>query len=260
MKPYMTRIPLLILPLALLSLGACSKSIDVKTKLQKDEAVQADDPVVIGQERIGKVREIVYEDGEPVAILRLDDNPLTRESLRVGIVRIPAEGEVQLTADKVKADAEPLQPGSYIPSQGNLTTLLTQFSSMATIIAIAVGIVVVLMAIFFVKRLFNIGAAVVTLVLAGFTAWFVTPFAAPFVTKAYEAMPAQEQAAEPQPASAAPANGSASAALNTVHTEVKKLTVTRPDPDVTAFVGLLIISFLFWSAITGKVFSYFKRL
>jgi len=267
MKSYHQPI-LITLAIATLAFSGCSRSMEYRTELGKDEQIQSGDPVTIDGQEAGKVKGITYTaEGTPIASLSIKGGDLAEQTLRVGLVRVPADGQVKLSSKGVQPNSEPLRPGSTIPSQNALTTVLTQFASGSTAIAIAVGIAVLLILLFFVKRLFNIGAAVITLILAGMAAWFITPYVAPFVAKAYETAPTPVETIQSAP-QAEPAQHDASEAneksldgmLSRVHSEVKKVTVKRPDPEVAAFIGIFVIAFLIWSVLVGKVFRHFKRL
>jgi hypothetical protein len=94
-------------------LVSCSRPLRLQVVLEKNEELTKGMPVFVDSTKAGTVVAIGEEGGEKVADLAITLKE-ARERLRVGALRVPEPGRIQINTDAVKEGAAPPSPrGSH---------------------------------------------------------------------------------------------------------------------------------------------------
>ena len=151
--------------------------------LEKNEELTKGMPVFVDSTKAGTVTAIGEEGGERVADLAITSKE-ARERLRVGALRVPEPGRIQINTDAVKDGAVPLPHGARIPTTSKVGYLVAKYSQTSTLatVGIAVVILVILWLVF--RSLVGTIGLVLCVLLSGVVTQAIHPYVVPWVETA----------------------------------------------------------------------------
>lgn len=241
---------LFALCLGLLALVGCGRGMAVKTVLNADEGVQRSDVVYVDGAAAGEVRAVRLESGLRLAELAITQ-PAARSKMKVGVVRIPKSGRVELVTSGVQPEATRLAAGALIPTQGGLSFAARQYALNQTTLIAAAAFLIALLLGLGLKKIFKSALVLVVAVpLSGLAAWVVAPNFTPLVEKFY-ARTVVENAAD----SSASASGTPVPAMLRHEKALEEKLIDalehRPDPRAVAFCGVFLVALAGFALATG---------
>ena len=236
--------------LVILALAGCGRNFTLKTVLNADETVQRDDAVYVDGTMAGKVRAIRLEGGLRLAELAITE-PSARSRMKVGVVRNPQSGRVELLTSGVVTNAAPLAPGALIPTQSKLGFAFTKYAlNQTTLIAVAAFLVALLLGLGFKKIFKSVLVLAVALPLSGLAAWVITPNVTPVVEEFYAKASVKNSADSSGSLSSDPVPSVLTKA-KVIEGKLIQVLVQRPDPRVVAFSGVFLIALCVFACVTG---------
>jgi hypothetical protein len=233
----------------------------LKAELEHDEPVKVNDPVFVDGTRAGHVRAVQVEAGERIAALAITDPATAKQKLRAGAFRLKDQGRIAIFTEGMAAGAEPLKPGTVIPTKSKPEYLIRKYAAKQTLAAVAIGGAALVLLCLIVKTVSNLGLMLAALLLAALTGWVLHPHATPWVQKAYASLPDVESAvasagAEHGKETVVPAPGEKGAGL-----ELKLIEVLNrhPDPRVISFAALSVAGFVLYALLLGTATRFLLK-
>jgi hypothetical protein len=141
------------------------------------------------------------------------------------------------------AHAAPLKNGAVVPLVSKPGLAIRQFTSGRVLPGLVVGLGVVLVALLLFRRLVRGWMVLLALVLSGFTAWILLPWASGTVTKVYTLLPA--------PA----ANAPGAAQKSGIAKVLSRLIENLPDPQAVAYAAVFVLAFIIVSIALRSAFN-----
>jgi hypothetical protein len=252
MKPNTIRnlAPAFTFVISLLFAG-CSHEFELKTKLLPDEHITEKEPVLVDGAVVGYVRTVRVESGDRIAVIALTDKALAQRQIKIGTVRVVEEGRIHLRTDLVRAESPNLQPGAFIPIQGQAEFTVKKYATNQTLAFVGIVLVAVLVLCLVFKKALNLGLVMLCLAMAGLTGWILHPHLVPRIEKFYASSPAIQNGAD--------ASEQNSVSGSDTSTPIKKWETTfirvlehRPNPRVAAFAAILVLSFIPYAILLGS--------
>jgi hypothetical protein len=246
---------LLTLAVAIIALAAttgCNRDLVLKAPLEPDEKVAKGDTVLVDGLPAGRLKDVVTEGGQRLAVLAIEDEAGARQKMRAGVVRVVQDGKVNLRTDGVANDSTPLPPGSVIPAKSKAAFVVGKIANkqIGLVALLALAGIALLVILFRSAK----GAAVIllALTLAVTTGWVLHPYAVPWVEKLYQSAPSA--ASGNAQTGQTPDGESAKRGIASVERRAVDILSHRPDARLVAFVAisgaaLLICGFVIRSAV-----------
>lgn len=247
--------------IAALMLGTftgCNRSPTFQTKLDKDEQMQQNAPVLVDNVQAGYVKALKLERGERVAVLVITNAEIVKADLKTGIVRVIEDGRINLQTDAVKADSTPLPVGAFIPAESKFAHAVGKVGSKKLLLVLSAAALCVLFILILLKAARVTGIIVLALLLAGITGQVLYPYLIPWVERLYQAAPAAT-------ASAAPVLNNATNQPATMHSmsgvisSVTKFLNHPPDARLVAFAAVFFVGFCAYALLLNGVIRVLKR-
>ena len=251
---------------ALLLLASCDKPLRLQVVLENNEQVSKGTVVYVDNDKAGEVQTVEQEGGERVANLLISSKE-AREKMRIGALRIPAEGRILIKTDTVKEGAKQLPRGARVPTASKIEYLVTKYSSKSTMVAVLIGIaaLVVLWLVF--RSLVGTVGMILCVVLASTLTQVVHPYVVPWVERAMAQMgpppvaaPAQAgQVAKPPSASEATTSSSTATVVKKAENTITEVMNARPSPLVVTWSVVFLVLFITLNMILGRACRSWRK-
>jgi hypothetical protein len=238
------------LPLGLLLLSSgCERSHPLQVVIEGQEAVGQ--PVFVDELPAGSVVEVTTEGGSRVANLRIED-ATARERLRVGALRVPAEGRVLIRTEAVAEGAALLPRGARVPTTSAAGYWVRKYSGEKTVLTAGVAVAgLVVLWLVFRSLLGTVG-----LILSGaLAAVFTQAVHGRLVPTIASLLQSGESTAPTTAAPTAPASGGLGAAEGMIQEWVS----SRPSPEVVTWCAVFLVAFLAVNLLLGKATRAWRR-
>jgi len=250
-------------------LVSCSRPLRLQVVLEKGEALTNGTPVFVDSTEAGTVTAIGEEGGERVANLAITGKD-ARERLRVGAVRVPEAGRIQINTDAVKDGAVALPHGARIPTTSKVGYWVTKYSQTSTLLAVGIAVVVLVILWLVFRSLVGTIGLVLCVLLSGIVTQAVHPYVVPWVEKALNrigpppASPASVQAQEPaKPVAAETTTTSPLPPAAKVYKQAEATVIevmnARPSPVVLTWCGVFVLLFIGFNLVLGRVSRVWRK-
>lgn len=231
------KLALLVLLPALLLTG-CNRALVLKTPLEPDEKVAKGDVVYVDGNPAGHVKQIVVEGQQRIALFAINDEPVTKEKMRAGVVRVLEDGKVSLRTGETDARSPILVNGETIPVMSKSGFAVRHLASSKLLTALLAALAVVALVLICFRRLARGWLLLLTLLLSGWIAWIALPWASDAVAKVYTRLP--------QSASATSVRSSEDAGAESV---ISRLMEKRPSPETVGYAAVFVATFVALSVV-----------
>jgi len=208
----------------------CERALVLKTPLEPDEKISKDDAVLVDGKAAGRVKAVVTESGQRIAVLAITDESLAKAKMRAGVLRVREAGSISLRTDTVDTQSAPLASGAVIPVTSKTGFALRQFASSRILTSVLIGLAVLAVALLLFRRLARGWLLLLTLALSAGIAWAALPWTSEAVAKLY--------ALRPPALSRAPTQ--ASGAGQTLSNLIRN----PPDPRTVGYAAAFVIAFV----------------
>jgi len=251
-------------------LVSCSRPLRLQVVLEKNEEMKKGTPVFVDSTQAGTVVAVGEEGGERVADLAITVKE-TRERLRVGAVRVPESGRIQINTDAVKEGATVLPHGARIPTTSKIGYWVAKYSQTSTLAVVGITVVILVIVWLVFRSLVATIGLVLCVLLAGVVTQVISPYAVPWVEKAMNrigpppasapASPVQEPTKPPAPTEAATQSPLPSAAkvYKQAESTVIEVMNARPSPVVLTWCIVFVVCFIGFNLILGRVTRIWRK-
>lgn len=239
-----------------LLLAGCSTKSTFQVVLEEKEQVTAGLPVFLDDLQIGSVASIGTEGGDRVANLSIDMRA-AKDQMRVGVVRVPTAGRIQLKGDGVEAGAPALAKGARIPTRSGVLDTLISYSNRSTLAAVGLAIVGFLAVFFVFRSLVGAVGLIICTAIAGVFTQAVYLHMAPWVLKLYARFPEPEASVGGGPQGDAVPGGTGM--VGQAMDSVREVMLSRPDPRMVAWCLVFLAAFILFNIVLGRVARVWRR-
>jgi hypothetical protein len=227
---------LVLLPVLLLT--GCNRALVLKTPLEPDEKVAKGYVVYVDGSPAGHVKQIVVEGQQRIALFVINDEPVTKEKMRAGVVRVLEDGKISLRTGGMDVRSPMLVSGETIPVMSKTGFAVRHLESSKILTALLAGLAVVALVVVCFRRLARGWLLFLTLLLSGWIAWIALPWASDAVTKVYTGLP--------QATSATSVGSSQDAGNESV---ISRLMEKRPNPETVGYAAVFVATFVALSVV-----------
>ena len=251
-------------------LVSCSRPLRLQVVLEKNEELTKGMPVFVDATQAGTVVAIGEEGGERVADLAITLKE-ARERLRVGALRVPEQGRIQINTDAVKDGAAALPRGARIPTTSKVGYWVAKYSQTSTLAAVGIAVVILVILWLVFRSLVGTIGLVLCVILAGALTQVINPYAVPWVEKAMNrigpppesapASPLQEPtkpAAPTEVAKQSPLPSPAKAYKQAESTVIEVMNA-RPSPVVLTWCIVFVACFIGFNLVLGRVSRVWRK-
>ncbi len=251
-------------------LVSCSRPLKLQVVLEKNEELTNGMPVFVDSTQAGTVVAVGEEGGERVADLAITLKE-ARDRLRVGALRVPEPGRIQINTDAVKEGAALLPHGARIPTTSKVGYLVAKYSQTSTlaVVGIAVVMLVILWLVF--RSLVGTIGLILCVMLSGVATQVIHPYVVPWVEKALNHigppptsaanLQSQEQT-KPAVPTAVSAQGTlppAAKVYKQAETTVTEVMNARPSPIVLTWCIVFVVCFIGFNLVLGRVSRVWRK-
>lgn len=255
---------------ALLLLVGCDRPLRLQVVLEKNEEIAKGTPVQVDSTKAGTVVAVGEEAGERVADIAITVKE-ARERLRVGAVRVPEPGRIQINTDTVKEGATALPRGARIPTTSKVGYWVSKYSQASTLMA--VGMVVVILVILWLvfRSLVGTIGLVLCVMLAGVLTQVIHPYVEPWVEKAVNRIgppptpaPTQpvEESTKPTTTTESPTKSPippAAQVYKQAEATIIEVMSARPSPVVLTWCIVFVACFIGFNLVLGRVSRIWRK-
>ena len=251
-------------------LVSCGRPLRLQVVLEKNEELTKGMPVFVDATQAGTVVAIGEQGGERVADLAITLKE-ARERLRVGALRVPEPGRIQINTDAVKEGAAVLPHGARIPSTSKVGYWVAKYSQTSTLAVVGITVVILVIVVLVFRSLVATIGLVLCVLLAGAVTQAINPYAVPWVEKARNRIgppPASAPAApvEEPPKPAAPTEvakqsplPSPAKAYKQAESTVIEVMNARPSPVVLTWCIVFVACFIGFNLVLGRVSRVWRK-
>lgn len=245
----MNSLRLLFLLCVTVILSSCNSSLKYQVVLNEGESFKAGDPVYVDSVKAGAVDSVTQEGGDRVANITITATEV-KDRLRIGAVRVPEPGRIQINTESVSSNDRPLSHGARIPTKSKLLYTIEQYSRGSGLITVVVCVVVLVVVYLVFKGLMGSFIIIIAMSLAAITAQLFHHHALPWVKKAYEMIGPVPQVAATTSGDAKTTTGKLVGGMNaTIQDVISQL----PSPNIVAFAVVGFLSLLVYLIILRKL-------
>jgi len=251
-------------------LASCSRPLRLQVVLEKNEEMTKGTPVFVDSTQAGTVVSVGEEGGERVANLAITLKE-ARERLRVGALRVPEQGRIQINTDAVKEGAAILPHGARIPTTSKVGYWVAKYSQTSTLAVVGITVVILVIVWLVFRSLVATIGLVLCVLLAGVVTQVINPYAVPWVEKAMNrigpppasapASPVQEPtkpAAPPELATQSPLPSAAKVYKQAEATVIEVMNA-RPSPVVLTWCIVFVVCFIGFNLVLGRVSRVWRK-
>lgn len=245
-------------------LAACDRPLHLQVVLDTSESIAVGAPVYVDSVRAGEVDRVGVEGGERVADLSIRD-AAARSSLRVGTVRTPEAGRIQLHTEAVHADAGPLPNGARVPTNSRLGYLVHRYSRGLNLTAAGGTVAAVLLLAAAFRSIVSSVGLILSIALASVATQFIHPYVVPAVESAMQKIaPSGTNSTTAGPgedANSPIVDGEKAGAIDSVgggalrsaEGAIIEVMNTRPSPQVVTWCLVFTTCFVAFNLLLGRV-------
>ena len=251
-------------------LVSCSRPLRLQVVLEKGEVLAKGMPVFVDSTQAGTVVAVGEEGGERVADLAITLKE-ARERLRVGALRVPEPGRIQINTDAVKDGATPLPHGARIPTTSKVGYWVAKYSQTSTLAAVGIAAVLLVILWLVFRSLVGTIGLVLCVLISGVVTQAIHPYVVPWVEKAMNrigpppasatAPQAQEQAkpAAPNEVSTLSPLPPAAKVYKQAEATVIEVMNARPSPLVLTWCIVFVACFIGFNLVLGRVSRVWRK-
>ena len=211
----------------------CERALVLKTPLEPDEKISKDDAVLVDGNAAGRVKAVVTENGQRIAVFAITDESLVKAKMRTGVLRVREAGSISLRTDAVDTQSAPLTSGAVIPVTSKTGFAVRQFTSSRVLTAVLIGLAVLAVALLLFRRLARGWLLLLTLVMSAGIAWAALPWTSEAVSKLYALRPQSDPAL-----SATTTQGTGAGQT------LSRLIRNPPDPRTVGYAVAFVVAFV----------------
>jgi hypothetical protein len=259
-----------VLCTALALLASCSRPLRLQVVLEKSEDITKGMPVNVDSAKAGTVVAVGEEGGERVANLAITLKE-ARDRLRVGALRVPESGRIQINTDAVKDGAALLPHGARIPTTSKVGYFVAKYSRTSTLAAVGIAVVVLVIVWLVFRSLVGTIGLILCVVFAGVLTQVIQPYAVPWVEKvlnhigpppapsAAPSTPEPPKPSAPVPSAAKGPLPSAAQVYKQAESTVIEVMNSRPSPVVVTWCAVFVLSFIGFNLVLGRVSRVWRK-
>ena len=207
-------------------------------------------PVFVNSLQVGSVEWVGEEGKDRIADLTINMGALG-DWVRDGIVRVPANGRIQLKTDAVREGARPLSRGARIPIRSGLLDVIISYSNRSSLMAGVIALAGVVLLYFVFRSLVGAVGLIICAAIAAVFTQSVYLHIAPWVLSIYERFPAAEIRDPTSTGGQVASEGGG--VVGQVMATVTELMQSRPDPRVIAWCLVFLGMFIVLNVVLGRV-------
>jgi len=230
----------------------------LKTPLEPGEKVAKGDAVLVDGVAAGRVKSVVADGGQRVAVLAVTDEAGARQKMRAGVVRVIQNGQIDLRTDGVATDSAPLPSGSLIPAKSKAAFVVGKIANKQIGLVILLAVVGVVLLVILFRSAKGAVVVLLALLLAVATGWVLHPYAVPWVEQVYHSVPAADESGTSQ-ADQTPDQNSTGRGVAGLERRAVEVLNHRPDARLVAFTAVSVAGFLIYALVMKSVLCVFKR-
>lgn len=230
-------------------LAGCSGSLKFQVVLNEGESVKVGDLVYVDSVKAGQVISLGNEAGDKVANLTITAKEV-KDRLRVGAVRIPELGRIQINTDAVTSNDRMLSQGARIPTKSKLVYMIERYSRGSGLVTVIVCIVVLVVVYMVFKGLMGALTTIIAIAMSALTAQVFHQKVLPWVVQAYAKLGPPP---EVMPQTASDANTVAGKVVGGMNATIQDVISQFPQPNIVAFAVVGFVSLIIYLIILGRL-------
>ena len=211
----------------------CDRALVLKTPLEPDEKISKDDAVMVDGSVVGRVKSVVTENGQRIAVFTITDESVARLRMRAGVLRVRESRNISLWTDAVDAQSAPLASGAIVPVTTKTGFAMRQITSSRILTPVLIGLAVLAVALFVFRRLARGWLLLLTLVLSAGIAWAALPWTSDAVAKLYALRPHTDPAVSADPTQ-----------VDRAGDTVSRLIRNPPEPRTVGYAAVFVFAFV----------------
>ncbi len=236
-------------------LSGCSGSLKYQVVLNEGESVKVGDAVYVDSVKAGQVVSLGKEAGDRVANLTITAKEV-KDRLRVGAVRVPEPGRIQINTDSVTGNDRMLSQGARIPTKSKLVYMLERYSRGSGLVTVIVCIVVLVVVYMVFKGLMGALTTIIAIAMAALTAQVFHQKVLPWVKLAYEKLGPPPEVISQTASDAKTAAGKMVGGMNAT---IQDVISQFPPPGIVAFALVGFVSLIIYLVILGGLTRRLRR-
>jgi len=245
----MNRLRFLLLLCVAACLAGCSGSLKFQVVLNEGESIKPSDPVYVDSVKAGQVESVGIEAGDKVANISITAKEV-KDRLRVGAVRVPEPGRIQINTDAVTGNDRMLSHGSRIPTKSKLVYLMEQYSHGSGLVTVLVCIVALVVVYMVFKGLMGALTTIIAIAMAALTAQVFHQKVLPWVVQVYAKLGPPPQVL---PQAASDAKTAAGKVVGGMNATIQDVISQFPPPAIVAFAVVGFVSLIIYLIILGRL-------
>ncbi len=229
-------------------LSGCSGPMKFQVVLNEGESYKPGDPVYVDSIKAGTVDSVGVEGGDRVANISISAREVN-DRLRVGVVRVPEAGRIQINTESVTSNDRKLTHGARIPTKSKLLYTMEQYSRGSGLATVGVCLVALIVVYLVFKGLMGSLITIIAIAMSTLTASLVHQHALPFVKQAYEKIGPPPQVVA---LSGADAKTTAGKLVGGMNATIQDVLSQLPAPNIVAFAVVGYVSLIVYLIILRK--------
>lgn len=236
----------------------CDRALVLKTPLEPGEKVAKGDAVLVDGVAAGRVKSVVADGGQRVAVLAVTDEAGARQKMRAGVVRVIQNGQIDLRTDGVATDSAQLPSGSLIPTKSKAAFVVGKIANKQIGLVILLAVVGIALLVILFRSAKGAVVVLVALLLAVATGWVLHPYAVPWVELAYRSASVADKSQVAQADQTQDQNSTGQGVAGLERRAVEILN-HRPDARLVAFATISVAGFIIYTLVLKCALSGFRR-
>lgn len=235
----------------------CDRALVLKTPLEPGEKVAKGDAVLVDGVAAGRVKSVVADGGQRVAVLAVTDEVGARQKMRAGVVRVIQNGQIDLRTDGVATDSAPLPSGSLIPAKSKAAFVVGKIANKQIGLVILLAVVGIALLVILLRSAKGAVVVLLALLLAVATGWVLHPHAVPWVEQVYHSIPVADESGTSKVDQTPDQNSTGQGVAGLERRAVEVLN-HRPDARLVAFTAISVLGFLVYALFAGSAMRALK--
>ena len=236
-------------------LAGCSGSLKFQVVLNEGESVKPGDAVYVDSVKAGQVDSVRAEAGDKVANISITAKEV-KDRLRVGAVRVPESGRIQINTDAVTGNDRMLSHGARIPTKSKLVYMLERYSRGSGLVTVIVCIVVLVVVYMVFKGLMGALTTIIAIAMAALTAQVFHQKVLPWVKLGYEKLGPPPEVI---PQATSDAKTVAGKMVGGMNATIQDVISQFPPPAIVAFAVVGFVSLIIYLIILGRLTRRLRR-
>jgi hypothetical protein len=236
-------------------LAGCTSSLKFQVVLNEGESIKPGDIVFVDSVQAGQVDSVGNEAGDKVANISITANEV-KDRLRVGAVRVPEPGRIQINTEAVTSNDRMLSHGARIPTKTKLVYMMEQYSRGSGLVTAVVAIVALIVVYLVFKGLMGALTTIVAIAMAALTAQVFHQKIVPWVVEVYAKLGPPPEVMPQTPSTAKTVAGKVVGDMNAT---IQDLMSQFPPPAIVAFAVVGFVSLVIYLIILGRLTSRMRH-